>query len=129
MKVDLFFWLILLPLIIISIPFLKGLVYFGASIFLISVGLGITNTAIPSLLSLMSSQEKQGSILGLTQSVGSISRIPGPFLSGLATEYFGLEYSFLFGGLILIIPFLLGCIIFRICTLEGLTEILRALSC
>ena len=70
----------------------------------------------------MSSQEKQGSILGITQSVGSIARIPGPFLSGLATELFGLEYSFIFGGLTLVIPFLLGCWIFRVCILEGLTE-------
>jgi MFS family permease len=72
---------------------------------------------------LMSPPEKEGRILGLTQSVGSIARIPGPVLSGVATELIGLSSSFLFGGLILIIPFLLGCRVFRVCTVEGLLDL------
>lgn len=107
---------------IIFMPLLRGILFFGLSLVLISVGVGLTNTAVPSLISLMSPPEKQGRVLGLTQSVGSIARIPGPVLGGLMTELTGLSTSFFFGGLILIIPFLLGCRVFRLCALEGLLK-------
>jgi MFS family permease len=110
---------------IISMPYFRGIIFFSLSLVLISVGLGVSNTAVPSLISLMSPPEKQGRVLGLTQSVGSIARIPGPVLSGVATELIGLSSSFLFGGLILIIPFLLGCRVFRVCTVEGLLDIIK----
>jgi DHA1 family tetracycline resistance protein-like MFS transporter len=110
---------------ILLMPLLRGILFFGLSLVLISVGVGLTNTAVPSLISLMSPPEKQGRVLGLTQSVGSIARIPGPVLSGLMTEFTGLNTSFFFGGLILIIPFLLGCRVFRLCALEGLLKRMR----
>jgi DHA1 family tetracycline resistance protein-like MFS transporter len=110
---------------IIFMPLFRGIPFFGVSLILIAVGVGLTNTAVPSLISLMSPTEKQGRVLGLTQSVGSIARIPGPVLSGLMTELTGLSTSFFFGGLILIIPFLLGCKIFRLCALEGLLKRMR----
>lgn len=105
---------------ILSMPLLRSILFFGLSNILISVGVGVTNTAIPGLISLRSPPEKQGSVLGITQSVGSIARIPGPILSGIMAEFLGLNTSFLFGALILIIPFILGCRVFRLCTLEGL---------
>lgn len=107
---------------ILSMPFIRGVPFFGLSIVLISIGTGVTNTAIPSFISLMSPPEKQGSVLGVTQSVGSIARIPGPVLSGLTTDLIGLSSSFVYGALVLIIPFLLGCRVFRVCTLKGLLE-------
>jgi MFS family permease len=109
---------------IIFMPLLRGILFFGLSLVLISVGVGLTNTAVPRI-SLMSPPEKQGRVLGLTQSVGSIARIPGPVLGGLMTELTGLSTSFFFGGLILIIPFLLGCRVFRLCALEGLLKRMR----
>jgi DHA1 family tetracycline resistance protein-like MFS transporter len=110
---------------IISMPLFRGILFFGFSIVLISVGVGVTNTAVPGLISLLSPPERQGRVLGLTQSVGSIARIPGPVLSGIATELTGLSTSFFFGGLILIIPFLLGCRVFSLCTLKGLLKRVR----
>jgi MFS family permease len=110
---------------IISMPLFRGILFFELSIVLISVGVGVTNTAVPGLISLMSPPERQGRVLGLTQSVGSIARIPGPVLSGIATELTGLSTSFFFGGLILIIPFLLGCRVFSLCTLKGLLKRVR----
>jgi DHA1 family tetracycline resistance protein-like MFS transporter len=107
---------------ILSMPFIRGVSFFGLSIVLISIGTGVTNTAIPSFISLMSPPEKQGSVLGVTQSVGSIARIPGPVLSGVTTDLLGLSSSFVYGALVLIIPFLLGCRVFRVCTLKGLLE-------
>ena len=107
---------------ILSMPFIRGVLFFGLSIVLISIGTGVTNTAVPSFISLMSPPEKQGSVLGVTQSVGSIARIPGPVLSGLTTDLIGLSSSFVYGALVLIIPFLLGCRVFRVCTLKGLLE-------
>jgi predicted MFS family arabinose efflux permease len=102
---------------ILSMPFIRGVLFFGLSIVLISIGTGVTNTAVPSFISLMSPPEKQGSVLGVTQSVGSIAR-----LSGVTTDLIGLSSSFVYGALVLIIPFLLGCRVFRVCTLKGLLE-------
>jgi len=110
---------------ILFMPLFRGILFFGLSLVLIAVGVGLTNTAVPSLISLMSPPEKQGRVLGLTQSVGSIARIPGPVLSGIMTQLTGLSTSFFFGGLILIIPFLLGCRIFRLCALKGLLKRMR----
>lgn len=107
---------------ILSMPFIRGIPFFGLSIVLIAIGAGMTNTAVPSFVSLMSPPEKQGNVLGVTQSVGSIARIPGPILSGVTTDLKGLSSSFMLGGLVLIIPVLLGCKVFRMCTLKGLLE-------
>jgi MFS family permease len=112
----------LMMLGIISMPLLRGIPFFGLSVVLISVGVGVTNTAVPGLISLMAPPEKQGRVLGLTQSVGSVARIPGPVLSGITTELAGLSTSFFFGGLILIFPFLLGCRVFSLCKLDGLLK-------
>lgn len=112
----------LMMLGIISMPLLRGIPFFGLSLVLISVGVGVTNTAVPGLISLMAPPEKQGRVLGLTQSVGSVARIPGPVLSGITTELAGLSTSFFFGGLILIFPFLLGCRVFSLCKLDGLLK-------
>ena len=78
---------------IISMPLFRGIPFFGLSVVLISVVVGVTNTAVPGLISLLAPPEKQGRVLGLTQSVGSIARIPGPVLSGMATELAGLSTS------------------------------------
>ncbi len=103
---------------VILMPLLRNIVFFGFSIMTIAVGVGIINTAVPSLISFISPPDKQGSSLGINQAIGSIARIPGPVLSGLSTEFIGLSGSFFAGGLILIIPFLLGCRVFRICTVK-----------
>jgi predicted MFS family arabinose efflux permease len=94
---------------------------------LTSIGSFVLFTCATNYLRLLSSQViarklKQKRVPGLTQSVGRIARIPGSVLSGLMTELTGLSTSFFFGGLILIIPFLVGCRMFSLYALEGLLK-------
>lgn len=103
-------------MIIPLIPFL------ALSTAFLATGIGISNTAIPSLISLMSPNEKQGSALGVTQSVGSVARIPGPVIGGVATEIGGIASPFYLSAALLVIPFILGYRVFRACTLKSLHE-------
>ncbi len=107
---------------IIFTPFLKSIPGFGFATILTALGVGISNTAVPGFLSLITSSEKQGSILGFTQSIGSIARIFGPILGGYLVELISIEASFYISGLLLLVPFLLGCRLFQACTLHGLLE-------
>jgi multidrug resistance protein len=103
-------------------PILATIPGFGISTVLIALGVGITNTAVPGFISLMTTPERQGSTLGVTQSIGSIARIFGPVIGGYITELSGFQSSFYASGLLLVISFLLGCRLFRACTLRGLLE-------
>jgi len=101
-------------------PLINNLLIFALSLFLISVGVGITNTVVPSFISLMTSQEEQGGVLGITQSIGSIARIPGPLLGGITAELGGIGSPFYISGILLLVPFILACRVFRVCTVKEL---------
>jgi len=107
---------------VLLMPLLRGLAFFGLSIVLVSVGVGLTNTSVPSFISLMSPPDKQGGVLGVTQSVGSVARIPGPLIGGVATELGGIGLPFYVSAFLLLTSFLLGCRVFRACTIKGLLE-------
>jgi len=107
---------------IILTPIFRSITSFGLATIFVAVGVGITNTAIPGFISLTTPPERQGSSLGLIQSVGSIARIFGPIISGYLTEISGIQSSFYISGLMLLIPFLIGCRLFRLCTVKGILE-------
>lgn len=113
---------LLLAIGIVLTPILASIPGFGFSTILVAVGVGITNTAVPGFISLMTPPEKQGSTLGVTQSIGSIARIFGPVIGGYVTELYGVQSSFYFSGVLLVIPFIIGCKLFQACTLKGLLE-------
>jgi len=107
---------------IILTPIFRSITGFGFATILVAVGVGITNTAIPGFISLTTPPERQGSSLGLIQSMGSIARIFGPIISGYITELSSIQSSFYVSGLMLLIPFLIGCRLFRVCTVKGILE-------
>ncbi len=113
---------LLLAFGIILTPFLASIPGFGVSTVLVAVGVGITNTAVPGFISLMTSPERQGSTLGVTQSIGSIARIFGPVIGGYITEAYNVQLSFYLNGVLLLIPFIIGCRLFQLCTIKGLLE-------
>ena len=69
----------------------------------IAVGLGFFMPTISSLIVNLVSEEKRGWVLGVNQSVSSISRILGPLFAGILFEIYGKNVPYIFGGLILII--------------------------
>ena len=53
---------------------------------LASIGLGVLRPAITSLITQRAPRSEQGTVLGLNQSLNSISQIVAPFLGGLLID-------------------------------------------
>lgn len=89
-----------------GIPFVAGLILLGLSpsipvlllaIALLAVGYGGALPPILGLVSRVSPPELQGGILGVGQSVGSLARIVGPALAGIAFDV-GVAMPYLLGA-------------------------------
>ena len=65
---------------------------------------GFVNPSLTSLVSLYSSDDKQGFHLGLFRSAGSLARAIGPLIAAGLYWYFGSATAYLFAGLVMIIP-------------------------
>jgi predicted MFS family arabinose efflux permease len=97
------------------IPLISEFPVFLASMTIISLGIGIMQTAIPSFISKRTSKKEQGAMLGITQSTASIARVPGPLLGGFIFEYIGLAAPFFLSAALLTGASGLGCRVFQKC--------------
>jgi MFS family permease len=68
----------------------------------LAVGNGLSNTVSVSLLSQHVSKDKQGTVLGVNQSLGSLARFFGPVWGGMIYQWVGYKYPFVTGGLIML---------------------------
>jgi len=84
-----------------------GINFLGVAIVisLLSVGTGILQPTILSMVSKYSPEDQQGSILGLNQSISALARVLGPLWGGFAYEYIGYEFPFLTGAFFTILSF------------------------
>ena len=48
---------------------------------ILSLGIGLVNSFLPALLSLYTTEENQGRVMGIYESIGSLSRIIGPLIA------------------------------------------------
>lgn len=71
----------------------------------LSVGTGILQPTILSMISKYSPDNQQGEILGVNQSFSALGRVLGPLWGGFAFEYIGFEFPFLTGAFFTIITF------------------------
>ena len=74
----------------------------------LAIGTGLLQPTIPSLISKYSPEDKQGSILGINQSLSALARVLGPLWGGFAFEYLGYEFPFLTGGIFTFITLLIA---------------------
>jgi len=100
-------------------PLLANISIFLGSITMMGSGVGIINTAVPSFISKRTQANEQGGMLGLTQSISNIARVPGPLVGGSVFEFAGLTAPFLLSGVLLLVAFVLGCRIFHACRRVG----------
>ncbi len=77
------------------------------SLFFIALGLGLFMPTISSLIVSVVSEERRGWVLGVNQSVSSISRIVGPITAGLLFEFYGKDMPYIFGFVVLIMLLIL----------------------
>jgi len=67
----------------------------------VSMGSGMTTPSLAGLISVSSTAEEQGGILGVYQSLGSLARAAGPLLGGVAFDRLGHGSPLLTGGLLM----------------------------
>lgn len=104
--------IILSPLLmmtgILLMPIFSNIGVFFLSLTLISVGGGIIRTAVPGYISKATTELKQGKMLGVTNSIGSIATVPGPLMGGVLFEFSGLASPFYVSGFLLLFSVVLG---------------------
>lgn len=90
-----------------GVPFIAGLLAIAYAdsvgwlllgLALLALGFGGTLPSVASLLSRVATAELQGSVLGIGQSVGSLARIVGPTLAGIAYDLRGIAWPYLGGA-------------------------------
>ncbi len=64
----------------------------------LALGMGLTQPSLNSLISRRAGREEQGEVLGVSQSVGSLSRVLGPAAAGFFFAGFGRNASFFWGA-------------------------------
>lgn len=84
------------------IGFSSGTAMLMAVVATLAVGNGLNNTVSVSLLSQNVESDRQGTVLGVNQSLGSLARFLGPVWGGLMYQYVGYKYPFITGGLIML---------------------------
>jgi multidrug resistance protein len=72
-----------------------GLAFVG---FFLSIGTGLFQPTILSLISEVTSEKEQGVTLGINQSMSAFARMLGPLWGGFAFEYLGYQFPFLTGA-------------------------------
>ncbi|KAA3653291.1 MAG: MFS transporter [Calditrichaeota bacterium] len=75
---------------------------------LISVGNGLTNPTLQSLISCNTDRNKQGGVLGISQSFGSMARVFGPAWGGFFFDHIGVAAPYWSGGILLLMCSLLA---------------------
>ena len=85
----------------VAISYLNYHAYISMS--LIAFGLGFFLPTISTLIVNIVSEDRRGWVLGVNQSVSSLSRIIGPAIAGFLFEFYGKNSPYVFGSIILIL--------------------------
>lgn len=84
--------------------------FLGLSIIcvILSIGTGILQPTILSLISKVTPENEQGVTLGLNQSLSALGRVLGPLWGGFSYEYIGYEFPFLTGAAFTFLIFMIS---------------------
>jgi MFS family permease len=80
-------------LLVVGLGYHVWLMYAGLA--LVALGAGLVNPSTSGLISLYSSQDEQGRVLGIFRSLGSLSRAITPIVAGAVFSVFGSESVFI----------------------------------
>ncbi|HUK60124.1 MAG TPA: MFS transporter [Stellaceae bacterium] len=77
---------------------------------LLSIGMGLLNPSVTSLVSQLAGTEERGGILGVSQSASSLARIVGPAVAGAVFTLWGRDAPFYLGAalMVLVVAMALG---------------------
>jgi DHA1 family tetracycline resistance protein-like MFS transporter len=83
---------------LLILPFARNLAVLAPAISALAIGMGLTQPSLNSLISRRAGRDEQGEVLGVSQSVGSLSRVLGPAAAGFFFGEFGRNAAFLWGA-------------------------------
>jgi MFS family permease len=72
----------------------------GVAVAALALGMGAMQPSLNSLISRRAGADEQGSILGVAQSIGSLSRVLGPLIAGSLFSALGRNSPFFWGALV-----------------------------
>ena len=100
--------LALIGLGLLALPFAQSLPELLAAVAGLALGMGTMQPSLNSLISRRAGRQEQGEVLGVTQSVGSLSRVLGPAIAGALFGGFGRASPFLWGAAVVAAALMIG---------------------
>lgn len=82
---------------LLLLPFVRNIAELGLAVSALALGMGLTQPSLNSLISRRAGREEQGEVLGVSQSVGSLSRVLGPAGAGFLFAEFGRNAPYFWG--------------------------------
>ncbi len=98
----------LIGLGLLVLPLAHGMAALGLSVSGLALGMGLTQPSLNSLISRRAGREEQGEVMGVSQSVGSFSRVLGPFAAGFFFATLGRSAAFWSGTILIAAGLLLA---------------------
>jgi len=100
--------IILLSTGFILFPLANSMITFVPIVALIAFSIGVHNPSVITLISKNTPPEKQGGILGLNQSLGSLARVLGPVWGGFFFDRISIGFPFFSAGVLIFLIFFLS---------------------
>jgi MFS family permease len=98
--------LILPGLVAVGLATTEALLFLGLGV--MSVGSALANPAMTGLVSLYTPATRQGEVLGVFRSLGSLARATGPILAAFIYWRFGSSWPYLAAALLIVPPLVLA---------------------
>ena len=92
--------LVLIGLGLVLLPFARAVPALAVAMSALGLGMGAMQPSLNSLISRRAGKDEQGGVLGVAQSVGSLSRVLGPIIAGSLFAGLGRSSPFLWGALL-----------------------------
>jgi MFS transporter, DHA1 family, tetracycline resistance protein len=105
-----------------ALPFAHDVPILAAVLTGLALGMGLMQPTLNSLISQQAGGEEQGEIMGVSQSVASLSRVLGPFAAGFCFAAFGRNSPYFVGAVLTGIALLLALNLMRGLTTARLAE-------
>jgi DHA1 family tetracycline resistance protein-like MFS transporter len=98
---------------LLTLPFARNLAVLAPGLTALAIGMGLTQPSLNSLISRRAGREEQGEVLGVSQSVGSLSRVLGPAAAGFFFGELGRNAAFFWGAVLVVAALLVALKLIR----------------
>lgn len=92
----------------VALAFASQLGLFFLALAALAFSIGLVSPTLSALVSLYSSENEQGSALGVFRSAGSLARAIGPLAAAFAYFAYGSQSAYLFGAVVVLIPLVMA---------------------